>query len=229
MKRIFSIILAFVLMFSTVYAEEDFLSVYDGGKIISPAVEKYILTQNILLSEETEARIIVATDSATGELTVTEYARKLYEDLGVGYIGRKNTIFLFLCEPADDYHVIVSEGISAALTTEQAQKILIECMEADFDKGNIDEAVIKTYNAFANWFCDKYGTELLLTEDMKEYKDIIRNETNERNLKVFLIVFLVLSLVFGFLWVVGHIRRKRRMDKLRKKRQERRKRYMKID
>ena len=104
MKRIFSIILAFVLMFSTVYAEEDFLSVYDGGKIISPAVEKYILTQNILLSEETEARIIVATDSATGELTVTEYARKLYEDLGVGYIGRKNTIFLFLCEPADDYH-----------------------------------------------------------------------------------------------------------------------------
>ena len=228
MKKVICLVAVFILLFSTAYADEEFLSVYDEGDIISAPVEKYILTQNRQLSEDTEARIIIATDKTTGELSVAEYARKLYDELEVGAIGRKNSIFIFMCESAEDYHIIISPGISAALTEEKSQEILINCMEEDFGKGNFDDAVIKTFNGFALWYADKYDVKLSITEDMSEYRDIIRTENNERTLKTILIVVLVVLILVSILWTVVYIRRKRRMDQLRKKRQERRKRYMHI-
>ncbi len=228
MKKVICLITVFILLFSSAYAEDDFLSIYDEGEIISEPVEKYILTQNRQLSEDTGARIIIATEKSTGELSVAEYAEKLYDDLEVGSIGRKNSVFIFMCESAEDYHIIISPGISAALTEQKSQEILINCMESEFDKGNYDTAVIKTFNAFASWYDDKYGVPLNITEDMSEYRDIIRTENNERTLKTILIIVLVVLSIVVILWITARIRTRRRMDKLRKKRQERRKHYMRI-
>ena len=228
MKKVICLITVFILLFSTAYAEDEFLSVNDEGDIISAPVEKYILTQNLRLFEDTGARIIVATEKSTGELSVAEYAQKLYEELEVGSIGRKNSVFIFMCESVEDYHIIISPGISATLTEEKSQQILIDCMETEFAKGNYDNAIIKTFNAFALWYADKYGIEPDITEDMTEYRDIIRTENNERTLKTILIVILVILGIVAILWTVSYIRKRRRMDKLRKKRQERRKHYMRI-
>lgn len=228
MKKIICILTVFIMLFSVAYADDEFLSVYDEAGIISEPVEKYILTQNSMLSEDTGARIIIATEKTTGELSVAEYAQKLYEDLEVESIGRKNSIFIFICESADDYHIIISPGISAAITEQMSQDILVSYMEPDFDKENYDVAVVKTFNAFASWYAEKYGTELAITEDMSEYRDIIRTENNERTLKTIIVVILVILTVIVILWIAIYIRRRRRMDKLRKKHQERRKRYMRI-
>lgn len=228
MKKFLMFLIIAVMVFTVGYADDEFLSVCDNGNMLSPSTEKYIYTLNKALSDKTGARVIVATDKSTGELSVPEYARKLYDELGVAQIGRKNCVFLFLCQTADDYHVIVSNGINASLTDRKAQNILIECLENSFSVGKYDDAAIKTFNGFAQWFCDKYGIELDLTEDMREYDNIIRTETNRRTLKTVLIVLLAVAVAGSLGGYVVYSRRKKRMEKLRKKRQERRKRYMQI-
>ena len=76
MKKIISILILITLLFTTAFADEDFVSVYDENKMISAAVEKYVYVQNKNLSEKTGARIVIATGKSTGELSVPEYAEK---------------------------------------------------------------------------------------------------------------------------------------------------------
>ena len=101
-------------------------------------------------------------------------------------------------------------------------------MEEDFDKGNYDDAVIKTYNAFADWYQQKYRFELELTEDMTDYDNIVKTERKRRQLRTVLVVFFWVFVVVGGLTAIVRYRRKKRLEKLRRKRQERRKRYMQI-
>ena len=228
MKKLFVLLLMLTMIFACAYAEDEFVSVADGADMISPAVEKYVLLQNRILSEETGARIIFATAEDTGELSTIEYARKMYEEMNVAAIGRKNCVFVFLNENARDYNVIVSSGISGALTDVYAQECLVQYMEEDFDKGDYDASVVKTFNAFGNWYMEKYGVKLKLTENMTGYNDIINNEKKEKELKIILIVVIGVSVATIIIWCIVYLRRKNRMEKLRKKRQERRKRYMQI-
>ncbi|MBQ8588210.1 MAG: TPM domain-containing protein [Clostridia bacterium] len=231
MKKIILImflILSLTFCSASAAEDEDFTSTVDSAGILSEAVERYIYTSNKLLSRETGARIIVATSQETGELTVNEYAKQLYDELGVSYMGRNNSIFIFISYEDKDYCLIVSEGISASLTESYAQKCLVEYMEEDFDKGNYDDAVIKTYNAFADWYQQKYRFELELTEDMTDYDNIVKTERKRRQLRTVLVVFFWVLFVVGGLTAIVRYRRKKRLEKLRRKRQERRKRYMQI-
>ena len=228
MKRIVSFLILISMIFTTAFAEDEFISVYDESKILSAAVEKYIYMQNKKLFDKTGARLVVATGSSTGELSVHEYAENLYKQLGVGSLGRKNGIFLFICESSKDYHVIVAPGINASLTNQEAQKILSENLEKPFEKAYYNRAVIDTFNAFVLWYADKYDITIDVTDDMSEYKDIIRTENNAKTLKMVLTISLSVIFTVGILWYLAHRSRKKRMEKLRKKRQERRKRYMAI-
>lgn len=231
MKKIFCLIMLVCTMIcSNVHASDDemFLSVTDNAGILSDATERYIYTQNQILSEETGARIIIATEKTTGELSVNEYASELYDDLGIEHIGRENSVFIFMCEAGDDYSVIISEGISAAMTDKFAEQCLVKFMEPDFDKKKYDKAAIKTFNAFGNWYDEKYDTGLELTEDMKPYRNMIKDEKEQKQRRTTLIVLAVVFAVVGVLAGLMYIRKKKRMMRLQKKRQERRKRYMQI-
>jgi len=231
MKKILILIcLILSLVANSVYAsnDEEFLSVIDNAGILSEAVERYICTQNKILSEDTGARIIVATGVNTGELTVSEYARELYKELGIEHIGRNNSVFIFISEEEKDYCLIVSEGISAALTDTYAQKCLVKYMEADFDKGNYSSAVVKTFNAFGSWYAEKYNTDIDFTEDMSEYNTIVKTERTRKRIRTVLIVLLVVFVTLGLMSAIIRYRRNKRMERLRQKRQERRRRYMQI-
>lgn len=228
MKKLINFLLILIMLFIPADAKDEFLSVYDEGALLSAPVEKYILTKNKLIFDKTEGRVVVATAISTGELSVTEYATKLYDELSVASLGRKNSVFLFICEESKDYHIIISESISAVLTGSMAQSFLADNMEEDFAKGDYDKAVIKTFNALADWYAEKYAFDADLTEDMSAYQDIIRIEKEEKQLKTILIVILVICTLAGSMWIAIWIRRKKRLTKLQKRRQERRKRYMAI-
>ncbi len=227
MKRIFIFVLIISILTSmpALAKEEEFLSVSDGAGMLSEVTERYIYTQNKILSDKTGARIIIATAPESGELSVTEYAQNLYDELGVNRIGRNNCIFIFMCETEKDYCLKVSDGISAALTEAYAQSCLVDFMETDFEKGNYDKAVIKTFNAFALWYADKYRMELELTEDMSDYRNIIKTEKERKLLRT---VLITAAAVVAFVIAVGALirfRRKKREERLLRKRQERRRRY----
>lgn len=227
MKKLLSILVIFVFAFSIVVqaASDTFLSVADEASVLSESTERYIYTQNRALSKATQARIIVAAVPTSGELSTYEYAQNMYKELGIDGIGRNNSVFILLCMDEKDYCHIVSEGISASLTDETAQKFLVDFLEKDFDKGKYDDAVIKTFNAFAGWYENEYNTKLELTEDMTDYDTMIQREKKMQKLRKILITLAVVVFVAGFVFALVYFRRKKRMKNLLKKRQERRRRY----
>ena len=119
----------------------------------------------------------------------------------------------------------MSDVISATLTEAYAQKCLVEYMDKDFEKGNYDDAVIKTFNAFAQWYQDEYRTELELTEDMGDYDDIIKSEKRIERIKKTVVILLLIIIAIVLFAVIGRHRRRKKEEKLLKKRQERRRRY----
>lgn len=227
MKKLFLFILIISLVSSASVCarEEEFLSVWDEGSMLSEEAERYIYTQNKILSEHTGARIIIATTAETGELSVTEYGQKLFDDMDIKSLGRNNSILILLCKEEKEYCIKLSDGISAALTDSYAHKCLSQFMEEDFAKGSYDAAVLKTFNEFANWYARQYAVKLSLTEDMSDYKSILKTEKERKLLKNILITFGVILACCGALYTFIRIRRKKRMQRLLKKRQERRRRY----
>lgn len=225
------LILIFMVIFSLLtvntYAKksENFTSTLDYADIISDSTERYIFTQNKTLFNKTNARVIFATVSDTGDMSAYDYAKELYDNLGIKNIGRNNSVFILLCPDEKDYCLIVSDGISATLTEAYAQKCLVEYMEKDFEKGNYDDAVIKTFNAFAQWYQDEYRTELELTEDMGDYDDIIKSEKRIERIKKTVVILLLIIVAIVLFAVIGRHRRRKKEEKLLKKRQERRRRY----
>ena len=227
MKKTFIFILIVSILFAipAKAREEEYISVSDGALVISEEVERYIYTQNKELEEKTGARIIFATISDSGENSVTDYADLLYKELGIGSIGRRNSVFVLLCMEENEYCIKLSDGISAALTESQAQKMLVKYMEKDFAKSDYDDAVLKTYNHLASWYEEEYDINLSLTEDLSDYKSMVKTEKERKLLKNIIITSLAVIAAGGALYALVRYRRKKRMQNLLKKRQERRRRY----
>ena len=226
MKRIFAFLLILLILSPCAFAkEEEFLSAVDSGSILSEATERYLRVQNERLWKKTGARIIVATVEETGELSTDEYASKLYRELGVDKIGRNNSVFLFLSKADKDYCIKVSDGIVASLTVPYAQSCLVEYMEKDFENGDYNKAVIKSFNAFALWYADEYDINLELEEDMSGYKNIIKTEKEQRILRTVLISLGIGIIVIALLCALARYRKKKLEKRLLAKRQERRRRY----
>jgi len=229
MKRFLSAALLFLLLFTYAYAADipETISIHDNSGILSSTTEKYILTQNEALSKACGAKIIFLTDDTTDELSANEYASTIFEKWGVEKIGRSNSVFVFMCPERKDYTVMVSDGISAALTKVYANECLVKYMEPDFAKKNYDEAAVKTYNAFAGWYNDNYNkVSLSLTEDLSEYEAIVDHEEEVSRRKTISITIIIVLVVASALAATIYVRRKIRMKKLLRRRLERKRRYM---
>jgi uncharacterized membrane protein YgcG len=68
MKKLLVFILIISMLSSvTAFADdEEFTSVSDGASILSEATERYIYTQNKILSDKAGARVIIATATDSG-------------------------------------------------------------------------------------------------------------------------------------------------------------------
>jgi len=229
MKKFLNILILFLFLFTTAYAEEvpEIISVHDNAGILSSTTEKYIFTQNEELSKVSGAKIVFYTCDVEDEYTVVEHANIIFQEWGIGKIGRSNSVFVLMCPQKSDYTVIVADGISAALTKMQANEYLSEYMEPSFASKDYDKAAVKTYNAFASWYNDNYNKlELDLTEDLSEYEALVDYEEKISRRKTIGITVLIILVVAGALYAFIYIRRKMRMDKLRKRHLERKRRYM---
>ena len=230
MKKILNFLLAISFIFMSAYSSEipEIISVHDNAKILSDATKKYITTQNEELSKKCGAKIIFLTENLTDENSVKDYAKAVFNEWGIKSIGRNNSVFVFLSPNKRDYTAVVAEGISASLTNMLAEQNLIYYMEPDFDKKNYDDAVIKTYNAFASWYNSNYNNvSLNLTEDLAEYEEMADYEKKEARIKTAGILAIIISAIIAAMIITISVRRNLRMKRLEKRRLERKKRYMK--
>ena len=230
MKKLLNFLLIISFIFMCAYASEipEIISVHDNAEILSDATKKYITAQNDELSKKCGAKIIFLTENLTDENSVKDFAKTIFNEWGIKSIGRNNSVFVFLCPNKSDYTVIVAEGISASLTNMLAEQNLIHYMEPDFDKKSYDDAVIKTYNAFASWYNTNYNNvSLNITEDLSEYEEIADYEKKEARIKTVGISAIIISAIIAAIIIAISVRRNLRMKRLERRRLERKKRYMK--
>lgn len=225
------LVLLFLLPMSVFAAEEaPFRSVDDSAGIISRAAEKYINTQNKLLSDSCGAKIIFVTVNSTDELTLGEYAENLAQSWKINSDKAKNSVIVVYNPKTHDYTAKVSDAVSRALTNVFIENCLINCTEPDFAEKNYSDAAVKTFNAIAAWYEDNYkSVNLNLTDDMSDYEAMINSENEEiHRKKVNRALVITFSVIF-VLFAVLYVRRRLRIMRIRKKRRERRTRYLRLD
>lgn len=199
----------------------------DKANVISEAAERYIDTKNSELTKKCGASIIVATVKSTGELSMNEYAQSLVKTYRLNSQNKSNSVLVLFCIDKKDYAIIVADGISASLTAKEAEKYLAEFAEKDFSKKNYSTSAIKTFNGIAEWYNEHYNNlDISLSDDISEYEKAVETEhQNEHrhalNRKIIFTVTIV-ALIIIFLYT----KRKMRLIKARKKRNERKLRYM---
>ena len=230
MKKIFSVfILIFLLLLNTVVIASDVpeeISVNDNAGVLSRAAEKYIASQNELLSKACGAKIVVVTENPPKEMSVNEYAQLIAEQWRINSIGRSNSVLILMAPEARDYAVVISDGISGALTDVYAEKCLISFMEPDFAKKEYSDAAVKTYNGIAKWYNKNYkNVSLKLTDDISKYEKMVETEKKEANRRTAARVSAVIAVIVAVVAVILYIRKRIRIMKLRQKRRERRRRY----
>lgn len=231
MKKIFSVfILIFLLLPNISVIASDVpeeISVNDNAGVLSRSAEKYIASQNKLLSKACGAKIVVVTENPPKEMSVNEYAQLIARQWHINSIGRSNSVLILMAPAARDYAVVISDGISEALTDVYAQNCLINFMEPDFAQKRYSDAAVKTYNGIAEWYNKNYNNvSLKLTDDISKYKKMVETEKEEENRRTKIRISSVIAVIIVCAAAVMYIRKRIRIMKLRQKRNERRKRYL---
>lgn len=199
----------------------------DAAHIISKAAERYIDTKNKELSSKCNANIVIATVNSLSELTIGEYAKELFKTYRLNSGKKSNSVLVVFCTEKNDYTVVVADGISGSLTMQTAEQYLTEYTEKDFAKKNYSKAAVKTYNGIAKWYNDNYNNlDISLTDDISEYAAAVKSEQQNQhrravNRKIILSVTAAAVLIILF-----YTKRRMRLIKARKKRNERKLRYM---
>ncbi len=214
------VLLSFLCLHTFAHAKPEQISINDFSGVISDTLKEYITAKNDILFEKTQAKIIFVTTEDTENLSINEYAQKLYSDWNVGYIGRKNSIFIVIDTEKSEYAFVRGKGIRYALPETEIYQYMINHFEPHYSAGSNDKAVMSLYNALGRWYEDQYnGLSLSLDDNIDSYMYGIREkEVDIKESKFWVWVSLAVCIIIFF--VVLKIKRDYR---LRMRKNERRK------
>ncbi len=200
MKKIF-LVLVLVLFpfncFALVTPTDDFY-INDYANILSDDVEQYILSRSVDLESKTGAQIVVVTVNNLEEISLEDYATKLFREFEIGDSVENNGLLLLLSLEEREFRVEVGYGLEGVLTDGltgryQDEYIIPYLKNDDWDTG------LKTgYTAFYKKLCDYYEIDALddtiIITDFDEY---LNNEEDSVILTYWILLISAFSII-GF-------------------------------
>ena len=136
--------------------------IYDDCGVISKKTMEHIDAMNASLFAQTGAQILVQVTDTPGDRTMEDYAIFLGNKYGVGDAQRDNGLVLVLAlerktlsGEIGDYWVEPGDGIYNYV--DELDDMLRAYLEKDFAKGDYDEGLRKTFDAYIEWFEDLYN------------------------------------------------------------------------
>ena len=172
-KRILSLllmvsVLAGILIFP-VFADRKIVSapdakhgIYyvDDAGCLSSTTKDYINRQNIALTNACGGQVAVVTLDYLNDLDAEQYARKVFNEWGVGDKQANNgTVFVLVTEEKKCW-VVSGTGLEDALNSTVLENILEENCYDNLDSGRYDAAVYDTVQAIFSWYEEYYGISL---------------------------------------------------------------------
>ncbi len=139
--------------------------VRDEAGVLSTDTKAHVDAMNASLFAQTGGQILVQTVDTTGGVDIVDYATDLGNRYGVGSAQRDNGLVIVLALEdvsasglPGDYGV--SGGNGLARYGQELTSLLYAYMEEDFAAGDYDRAVVRTVDAYMDWFADFYGVTI---------------------------------------------------------------------
>ena len=136
--------------------------VYDYSGVMTDKTMKYIGAMNASLFAQTGGQIVVQIVDSTGGVDIEQYAIDLGNKYQVGdeYLDNGLIIVLALKNISSgglvgDYWVEPGDGIYNYV--DDLDNMCRFYLEADFAAGKYDVGVLKTFDAYIDWYEDQYG------------------------------------------------------------------------
>ena len=140
-------------------AEHGIYYVDDAG-CLSSTTKDYINRQNIALTNACGGQVAVVTLDYLNDLDAEQYARKVFNEWGVGDKKANNgTVFVLVTE-AKKCWVVSGTGLEDSLNSTVLENILEQNCYDNLDSGRYDAAVYDTVQAIFSWYEEYYGISL---------------------------------------------------------------------
>lgn len=132
----------------------------DDAGCLSSTTKDYINRQNIALTNACGGQVAVVTLDYLNDLDAEQYARKVFNEWGVGDKKANNgTVFVLVTEEKKCW-VVSGTGLEDSLNNTVLENILEQNCYDNLDSGRYDAAVYDTVQAIFSWYEEYYGISL---------------------------------------------------------------------
>jgi uncharacterized protein len=134
--------------------------VNDAANCMTVETTEHIVLANDDLYRQTGAQIVVVTVDTTGGIALEQYAKKLFNDWGVGSGDKQNGLLLLLAITDQNYWITQGQGLENALRAGTLQTLLDTYLEPDFAASRYDAGIRKTFDALLTEMTKIYGVSV---------------------------------------------------------------------
>lgn len=145
--------------------------VLDSAGVLSEDTERRIIAENDELFEECGGEIVIVAVDFLGGESIEDYTYDLFESWEIGSVERNNGILLVLAVGEDKYFVQAGYGIDDYFDGAMLDGILDENLSQDFDAGDYEAGVEKTFDALYSELRAYYRTGPGSDDPMPGYDD----------------------------------------------------------
>ncbi len=131
----------------------------DRAGVLTSATIERIEREGAVLRDLTGVEPLVVTVDFLGGKAIADYARDVFDARQPG-AEHNNGLLLLLCTGEEDYYLLTGKGLEGALPSDMLLSILDQCMEADFEAGDYDAAVAKTFDRLRAQIEQGYGVSV---------------------------------------------------------------------
>jgi uncharacterized protein len=123
--------------------------VSDFAGLLDDAAEAELEALSAAVDKETTVEIAVATVTSLDDLSVEEFARRLFNSWGIGKKDRNNGVLVLVAPNSRTMRIEVGDGLNAILPDDLAESVLQEDFLTRFRDGNYQLGIVSGVNRIA--------------------------------------------------------------------------------
>lgn len=146
--------------------------VNDYANILSQETEDHIMNQSVNLEKVDGTQIVVVTIKNLGDISLEDYAYKLFNTWGIGDKEKQNGLLLLLSKEDRLMRVEVGNGLEGILPDGKTGRFQDEYIIPYLKDNKWDEGIKNGYDAFYKEIVTQNNLKLDYTEPVKTTKEI---------------------------------------------------------
>ena len=168
-------------------------SVLDQAGVLSQETINTVDGYNNALSS-TGAQIAVLTVDFTGNLSIDDYALKVFNEWGIGYKKKQNGVLFLLVTGDQNYYCTLGTGLEGEITYSRLKSLLNDYAEPGFAKGDYDACVTEFTGAVYSELCSLYG--ISPGEGQPQPKPV-ENDDNAETMLILIVTVVLIVVAIG--------------------------------